>query len=310
MPACLRQQMRPASPTRAESARRPGRRSHPARATRRPDRRSRPSHRGQRHRRTQRRRHPEQRAVQLAQRVEVGPVGHSAPTESPPRTETGRAARGRGRVAAGPRRGRSARRPTASASCSSSGMKRPWPSRRAAAGPRTGTPAPPTRAPPARRAAVRPAPAPGAAPRRTASRSVPPAVPAASRSRTRRRPPRAPQAAVRRGPRRSGSANGMPASRMRFLARTRRCAMVAGSTAKASAIAAASTPSTVCSISGVRIDRRDRRVGTDQHQLEPPVGNGGHGVDFGWAVVGFVERVGHPVGVLTSTCRAAGCGPR
>jgi hypothetical protein len=39
---------------------------------------------------------------------------------------------------------------------------------------------------------------------------------------------------------------------MRRLARTNRCAIVAGGTANASAIAVASTPSTVCSISGVR----------------------------------------------------------
>jgi hypothetical protein len=40
---------------------------------------------------------------------------------------------------------------------------------------------------------------------------------------------------------------------MRFLARTSRCAMAAGSTANASAMAAASTPSTVCNINGVRM---------------------------------------------------------
>jgi len=45
----------------------------------------------------------------------------------------------------------------------------------------------------------------------------------------------------------------MLASRILFLARTSRCAMVDGSTAKAVAIAAASTPSTDCSINGVRM---------------------------------------------------------
>ena len=52
---------------------------------------------------------------------------------------------------------------------------------------------------------------------------------------------------------RVGTRNGMPASRMRRFARTSRCAIVAGSTPNAPAIAAASNPSTVCSMSGVRM---------------------------------------------------------
>ena len=51
---------------------------------------------------------------------------------------------------------------------------------------------------------------------------------------------------------RVGTRNGMPASRMRRLARTSRCAMAAGSTANAWAMRAASKPSTTCSMSGVR----------------------------------------------------------
>ena len=53
---------------------------------------------------------------------------------------------------------------------------------------------------------------------------------------------------------RSGISKVIPVDLMRFFARTRRCAMVAGSTANAAAMAAASTPSTTCSISGVRMD--------------------------------------------------------
>ena len=50
----------------------------------------------------------------------------------------------------------------------------------------------------------------------------------------------------------SGTTNGIRASLIRRLARTRRWAMAAGGTANAVAICAASKPSTVCSISGVR----------------------------------------------------------
>lgn len=52
---------------------------------------------------------------------------------------------------------------------------------------------------------------------------------------------------------RAGSRNGMRASRIRRLARTRRWAMVGAGTTNAAAMSAASTPSTVCSMSGVRM---------------------------------------------------------
>ena len=44
---------------------------------------------------------------------------------------------------------------------------------------------------------------------------------------------------------------------------------------------------------------RDGGVRAHQHQLEAPVGNLRHVpkiTEFGWAVVGFAERLGHPVG--------------
>ncbi len=52
---------------------------------------------------------------------------------------------------------------------------------------------------------------------------------------------------------RSGTSNAMPASRMRRFARTSRCAIAGAGTANAAAIARASTPSTDCSMSGVRM---------------------------------------------------------
>ena len=70
-------------------------------------------------------------------------------------------------------------------------------------------------------------------PRRTASRSVAHRARPASRSRRRRRRLPAPRAAVAARCSRSGTTNGIPVSRMRFLARTSRCAIVAGSTANA-----------------------------------------------------------------------------
>ena len=65
---------------------------------------------------------------------------------------------------------------------------------------------------------------------------------------------------------------------MRFLARTSRCAIVAGSTAYAAAIAAASTPSTACSINGVRIDAAMAGWAHTSIELEAPIGNLGRAV--------------------------------
>ena len=94
-----------------------------------------------------------------------------------------------------------------------------------------------------------------------------------ARARGSRRSPRGPRAAARAAPTASGTTKGMRASRIRRLARTSRWAIAAGGTAKAGAIRAASIPSTVWSISGVRAagsmagwaqtnNRSSRRSGT------------------------------------------------
>lgn len=67
--------------------------------------------------------------------------------------------------------------------------------------------------------------------------------------------------------------NGIPVSRMRFLARTSRCAVVAGATAKAEAMAAASTPQNRLQHQRGTDVGGDGRVGAHQHEFEPTVGN-------------------------------------
>ena len=102
---------------------------------------------------------------------------------------------------------------------------------------------------------------PGAAPPPTAIRSVRPPTPAASRSRTRRRPPqdggqpRAEVVAVRQQEWDAGVSDPP-------LGADQPLGHGGGFTAKACAMAAASTPSTVCSISGVRSSSRRR----DEHR--------------------------------------------
>ena len=156
--------------------------------------------RRERDRRAQRRRHPHQGAVQLAQRLRVRRPGAVRRLDRRLVLEPARPTVSRARVAATPRRGRSALRPSASR-----------PARRGGRSGRRGS----------RRAGLRASdkahqrgqpehfwlvgqqvgqqPEPGAVPPPTAFRSARPAESAASRSHMRRRPLRAPRAAVRPG---------------------------------------------------------------------------------------------------------------
>ena len=84
------------------------------------------------------------------------------------------------------------------------------------------------------------------------------------------------------------------------MARTSRCAMVAGSTANASAMAAASTPSSNLQHQRCADVRGDGGMGANQHQLQPPVRDSGHVVVLkSWHAVEFVQRCGHPMGRRT-----------
>ena len=100
---------------------------------------------------------------------------------------------------------------------------------------------------------------------------------------------------------RSGTWNGMPASRILFLARTSRWAIVVGETRNAEPIAAASKPRTVCRISGARTLGVDRRMGAGEHQGEALVGH------LGLACRGL-DLLGHQaevIGRLGATAPAA-----
>ena len=109
---------------------------------------------------------------------------------------------------------------------------------------------------------------------------------------------------------------------MRDFARDRRWPIVAGATRKAEAIVAASSPRTVCSISGARTASIDRAMGADEHQRQPLVRDFGFGVVRGFLGEQLQMRAGRlarpiaPTGVQQrggerpSAARLAGCPAR